>query len=130
MGYGLPAAIAAKVADPARTVVVQRQKPAHDAVAAQGFRTLVAVDGPADGAVVILPRARAEARASVAAAAAALPPGAPLWIDGQKTDGVDAAATLPWDARARATSASCWPAAEPAGPAIGRGAQTSPLRMA
>lgn len=76
--------------DPARTVVVQRQKPAHDAVAAQGFRTLVAVNGPADGAVVILPRARAEARASVAAAAAALPPGAPLWIDGQKTDGVDA----------------------------------------
>ncbi|MDO5370245.1 class I SAM-dependent methyltransferase [Paracoccus sp. (in: a-proteobacteria)] len=76
--------------DPARTVVVQGFRPAHDSVASQGFRALTSVDGRADAAVVFLPRARAEARARVAAAAAALDEGAALWIDGQKTDGVDA----------------------------------------
>lgn len=76
--------------DPARTTVVQGHRPAHDSAVAQGFRTLTEVDGSADAAVVFLPRARAEARARVAAAAAALPPGAALWIDGQKTDGIDA----------------------------------------
>lgn len=76
--------------DPARTTVVQGFRPAHDSAVAQGFRTVTAVDGPADAAVVFLPRARAEARARVAAAAAALDEGAALWIDGQKTDGVDA----------------------------------------
>lgn len=76
--------------DPTRTTVVQGFRPAHDSAAAQGFRTLTAVDSRADAAVVFLPRARAEARARVAAAAAALDEGAALWIDGQKTDGVDA----------------------------------------
>ena len=76
--------------DPARTTVVQGFRPAHDSAAAQGFRVRTAVEGRADAAVVFLPRARAEARARVAAAAAALDEGAALWIDGQKTDGVDA----------------------------------------
>lgn len=79
--------------DPARTLVVQGFRPLHDAVAGQGFRVLTAPaagpEGRADAAVVFLPRARAEARARIAAAAAALAPGAALWIDGQKTDGVD-----------------------------------------
>lgn len=76
--------------DPARTTVVQGFRPAHDSARAQGFRTVTAVDSRADVAVVFLPRARAEARARVAAAAGALEEGAPLWIDGQKTNGVDA----------------------------------------
>ncbi|MFC0340163.1 class I SAM-dependent methyltransferase [Paracoccus niistensis] len=76
--------------DPARTTVVQGFRPAHDSALAQGFRVQTAVNGRADAAVVFLPRARAEARARVAAAAAALEEGAALWIDGQKTNGVDA----------------------------------------
>lgn len=79
--------------DPARTLVVQGFRPLHDAVAAQGFRVLAAPDtgseGRADAAILFLPRARAEARAHIAAAAAALPVGGALWIDGQKTDGID-----------------------------------------
>ena len=75
--------------DPARTIVVQGFRPDHDALAAQGFRVVTAPEGPADGAVVVMPRARADARARIAAAAASLPPGAPLWIDGQNTDGID-----------------------------------------
>lgn len=39
---------------------------------------------------MFLPRARALARAWIAAAAARLAPGAVLWVDGQKTDGVEA----------------------------------------
>ena len=76
--------------DPARTTVVQGFRPAHDSALAQGFRVQTAVNGRADAAVVFLPRARAEARARVAAAAGALEEGAALWIDGQKTNGVDA----------------------------------------
>ncbi|ARJ68468.1 class I SAM-dependent methyltransferase [Paracoccus contaminans] len=76
--------------DPARTVVAQRFRPDHDAVAALGFQVAPGVSGGAEGAVVIAARARAETRARIAAAAAVLPPGAPLWIDGQKTDGIDA----------------------------------------
>lgn len=76
--------------DPARTVIVQRFRPDHDAVAALGFPVSPQVAGPADAAVVIAARSRAETRARIAAAAAALSPGAPLWIDGQKTDGIDA----------------------------------------
>lgn len=79
-------------ADPARTTVIQGFRPDHDAVQAQGFRVLTpgaAGDLRADAAIVFLPRARAEARARIADAAARLPAGAPLWIDGQKTDGID-----------------------------------------
>ena len=76
--------------DPVRTTVVQGFRPDHDAAVAHGFRTLTEPDGPADAAVVIMPRSRAAARARVAAAAAVLQPGSPLWIDGQKTDGIDA----------------------------------------
>ena len=84
--------------DPARVTVIQGFRPDHDAVAAQGFRVLppdfgdtdrASSEDAADAAIVFLPRARAEARARIAAAAARLPAGAPLWIDGQKTDGID-----------------------------------------
>ena len=83
-----------------RTLIVQGMKPDHDALAARGFD--VVPDLPegtrAAAAVVILPRARDAGRARVAAAVAALPEGAPVWIDGQKTDGVE---TMLRDLRAR-----------------------------
>ncbi|MBV0891000.1 methyltransferase [Paracoccus sp. Z118] len=82
--------------DPASAVVVQGLRPDHDSLKARGFRVLPLLSDLAEGdaansAVVFLPRARALARARIAAAAAVLPPGAALWIDGQKTDGIDAA---------------------------------------
>lgn len=74
--------------DPARTQVVQRHYPDFAWVASQGFNPVTAAEGQHDVGVVFLPRARAEAHARIAEAAAHLPPGASLWIDGQKTDGV------------------------------------------
>jgi 16S rRNA (guanine1207-N2)-methyltransferase len=76
--------------DAARTQVVQGFFPDHHALKARGFDVGIAAEGRFDAAVVFLPRARAEARGRISAAAAGLPPGAALWIDGQKTDGVDA----------------------------------------
>ena len=76
--------------DPARVTIAQGFRPDHDALAAAGFTVAPGITGRAEAAVVVMPRARAEARARVAAAAAVLPAGAPLWIDGQKTDGIDA----------------------------------------
>lgn len=79
--------------DPARTRIVQGMRPDHDALVAQGFAvapTLAEAGAdPVDAAVVFLPRAKAAAHARLAAAAARLAPGAALWVDGQKTDGVD-----------------------------------------
>ncbi|HRO13601.1 MAG TPA: methyltransferase [Paracoccus sp. (in: a-proteobacteria)] len=76
--------------DPVQTVVVQGFRPDHDAIAARGFRVRATFEETEiAAAVVFLPRARAQAHARIAAAARRLPEGAPLWIDGQKTDGVD-----------------------------------------
>lgn len=73
-------------------VAVQTDVLAHQALARAGVTVATAVpEGGFDGAVVRLARARAASRARIAAAAAALPPGAALWVDGQKTDGVEAA---------------------------------------
>ncbi|WP_151717339.1 class I SAM-dependent methyltransferase [Gemmobacter serpentinus] len=73
-----------------RVVVVTGFKPDFDHFTARGLTC--ATDLPEDiaAAVICLPRAKAEARAMLAAACAALPPGAPVLVDGQKTDGVDA----------------------------------------
>lgn len=76
--------------DPGQTQVVQGFFPDHSAIAARGYETVVAPTGTFDGAVVFVPRARALARARVAQAAALLRPGAELWVDGRKTDGIDA----------------------------------------
>lgn len=75
--------------DPARTRIRQGHFPDHRALAARGFQVAPAMDGRFGAALVILPRAKAEARARIADAASRLAPGAALWIDGQKTDGVD-----------------------------------------
>ncbi len=72
-----------------RLEVIQGFRPDHDAFAAQGYATAVTPTGSYAAAVVCIPRAKAEARALIAAAADAVPVGAPVVIDGQKTDGVD-----------------------------------------
>lgn len=75
----------------AGALAVHADAVAHQALARQGLEVATAVPaGVFDGAVVRLSRARAASRARIAAAAAVLRPGAPLWVDGQKTDGVEA----------------------------------------
>lgn len=66
----------------ARVVVKTGFKPDHDYFAAQGYR----MEGAAVVAIVCVPRAKAEARALMAEAAAA----DLIVVDGQKTDGVEA----------------------------------------
>lgn len=74
---------------PGRVHAIQGFRPDHDALAARGFEVGVAPEGAYEAAVVFVPRSKAEARALVARAAALLPEGAPLVVDGAKTDGVD-----------------------------------------
>lgn len=74
-----------------RMVAVQPLRPGHDALAARGVDVHPALPpGPYAAAIVCLPRARDHARALVAEAAAAVEPGGPVIVDGQKTDGVEA----------------------------------------
>ncbi|WP_370515272.1 class I SAM-dependent methyltransferase [Paracoccus sp. S-4012] len=88
---GAPADLPSGRFDSARSVAVQTDAAAHAALMRRGFAVETAVpEGHFDGAVVFLPRARAAARARIAAAAATLAPRAELWVDGQKTDGVEA----------------------------------------
>ncbi|SPH24863.1 Ribosomal RNA small subunit methyltransferase C [Defluviimonas aquaemixtae] len=75
-----------------RTVVVQGFYPDHAALARHGWHVVPSIAEAGDGfaaAVVVLPRARGEARARIAGATAKVVAGGPVWIDGQKTDGVD-----------------------------------------
>ncbi|MFN6952107.1 MAG: class I SAM-dependent methyltransferase [Albidovulum sp.] len=86
-----------------RTLVVQGFRPDHDALVALGWTVVPepdAVTGNHAAAVLLLPRSRAAARASVAEAARRVAGGGPIWIDGQKTDGID---TMLRDIRARTT---------------------------
>ena len=71
-----------------RTVVLTGFRPDQDWFAAQGYR----VEGKSfAAALVCLPRARAEALAMLAEAAAMVGPGGAMAVDGQKTDGFDSA---------------------------------------
>ena len=78
----------------ARLDVIQRFRPDHDAFAAAGWTTRPDAPSEAagvyDAAIVVLPRARAEARDAVARAEALVARGGPVVVDGQKTDGADA----------------------------------------
>ncbi len=89
--FGAGAEQELSVFDPARTDVIQPFRPDYDHWAARGWNALVAPEGMYETAVVVLPRARPLGRDRIAQAAAHLAPGGVLWIDGQKTDGVDAA---------------------------------------
>ncbi|SDE51589.1 16S rRNA (guanine1207-N2)-methyltransferase [Paracoccus isoporae] len=88
------------VFDPARTLVVETMAHHHAALKARGFSLATEIpetgpDGaggapaPFDTALVTLPRSRNAARARIASAAARLAPDGMLWIDGQKTDGIE-----------------------------------------
>ncbi|MDO5704614.1 MAG: class I SAM-dependent methyltransferase [Paracoccus sp. (in: a-proteobacteria)] len=78
--------------DPAQIIVIQGQFPDHRALTARGLEVHPQLpdDCRADLALVFVPRAKAAARALIQQAAACLPTEANLWIDGQKTDGIDA----------------------------------------
>lgn len=76
--------------DAADMQIVQGDFADHQALKARDYRVAIAAEGDFDMAIVFLHRARAATRARIAEAAASLPVGAPLWIDGQKTDGIDA----------------------------------------
>lgn len=69
-----------------RVVVLTGFKPDHDHFLKQGYRMQADMAG---AAIICQPRAKAEALALIAAAFAMLPAGAPVLLDGQKTDGVD-----------------------------------------
>jgi 16S rRNA (guanine1207-N2)-methyltransferase len=73
-----------------RLQAVQGFRPDHDALAARGIAVTPDLpEGRFAAAIVCLPRARAQARALVAAACAAVAPGGPVAVDGQKDDGID-----------------------------------------
>ena len=80
--------------DAARVVIVQDNFTDHQALKARGFQVATSgttgAGGEFDAAVVFLSRARAATRARIAQAVQHLRPGASLWVDGQKTDGIDA----------------------------------------
>lgn len=69
--------------------IVQRNFADHRSLQAQGYQVTTTAEGSFDEAIVSVPRARADARARIYDAASRLPEGASLWIDGQKTDGID-----------------------------------------
>lgn len=75
--------------EPARCRIVQPHFPDYRALQARGFDITPTAGDAADLAVVFLPRAKALAHAMIHQAATILPAGGTLWIDGQKTDGVD-----------------------------------------
>ncbi|MFC0202362.1 class I SAM-dependent methyltransferase [Paracoccus rhizosphaerae] len=76
--------------DPSHLHVVQGHFPDYEGLSARGFRVSTSVEGQFDHAIVRLPRAKAAARARIAQAFGHLTAAGNLWIDGQKTDGVDA----------------------------------------
>ena len=71
-----------------RVVVETGFRPDHDHFAARGYRS---AGGPYGSAVICLPRARAAALSLIHQAMASVPAGAPVLLDGQKTDGIDTA---------------------------------------
>ncbi|MFN0113778.1 MAG: class I SAM-dependent methyltransferase [Paracoccaceae bacterium] len=88
--FGFPLDTGALELPRERLIVVQGFRPDHDAWAAAGFRVQPEAEGEFAAAAVSVPRTRAGARARIAQAAAHVPFGAPIWVDGQKTDGIDA----------------------------------------
>lgn len=75
----------------ARVVVLTGFKPDYDHFQRLGYRLETKAAG---AAVVCLPRAKAEALALIAESFSLIPPGAPVLVDGQKTDGPEAVLKL------------------------------------
>ncbi|WP_253949200.1 class I SAM-dependent methyltransferase [Mangrovicoccus sp. HB161399] len=76
---------------PERIEVISPSARLHAACAARGIAARTEPGGGYAAALVFLGRARPASRLRIAEAAAALPEGAPLLVDGQKTDGVEPA---------------------------------------
>lgn len=74
-----------------RSQVVTGFRPDHDHWRDAGWQVAGAPEGTFAAAVLFLPRARALARAMIHDIATLVPTGAPVLVDGQKTDGIDAA---------------------------------------
>jgi 16S rRNA (guanine1207-N2)-methyltransferase len=72
-----------------RVNIVTGFRPDHDAFAARGYKVTADLEGLCAAGILFLPRSKSFARALVAFAMDHLPQGAPLWIDGQKTDGIE-----------------------------------------
>lgn len=72
-----------------RLVLFQALRPEHDALAARGLAVAPEPEGALAAAVILVPRSRAQARGWIADACERLPAGAPLWIDGARTDGIE-----------------------------------------
>lgn len=75
--------------DPDRTSVVQGMFTDHRLLTQRGYQVATETDGTFETAIVVLPRAKPAARARIADAVAHLAEGGALWVEGQKTDGVD-----------------------------------------
>ena len=78
--------------DPETTLIVEGMAQDHAALEGRGFRVATSAGDDEDAfdtVLVTLPRARAAARARIADGAARLAPGGAMWIDGQKTDGIE-----------------------------------------
>jgi len=73
-----------------RLHLVQGFRPDFESLSAQGHAVSPDPEGSYGAAFVFVPRARAEAEALLAEAAARVAPGGPIWVDGAKTDGIDA----------------------------------------
>lgn len=87
---GIGGAVDLAPLDPERTTIKQILYPDYQMLQNRGYRTEPDVEGRFGTAIVCLPRSKSAARAEIAAAARLLEQGGKLWIDGQKTDGVDA----------------------------------------
>ncbi|MEZ5887776.1 MAG: methyltransferase [Paracoccaceae bacterium] len=81
-----------------RAVLVTGFRPDYDGFRDRGWTVAEAAEGDFAATLIFLPRARALARALIHQAATLLPEGAPIWIDGQKHDGIESALK---DVRAR-----------------------------
>ena len=87
--FGPPAEFDLSALPKDRLHILQGHFPDHHHFAAQGFATTTVLEGDYAAALVVLPRAKQAARAWIAEATTRLPEGAPILVDGQKTDGVD-----------------------------------------
>lgn len=75
----------------ARLTVVQGMRPDYEAFIARGYKVFPRIpqDTRFSAVIVCVPRAKDEARALLADAAASLAPHGMIVVDGQKTDGID-----------------------------------------
>lgn len=72
-----------------RLHLVQGFRPDFEVLQTQGYTVSPEAEGSYSAAFVFVPRARAEAEALLAEAAARVVPGGSIWVDGAKTDGID-----------------------------------------